>query len=214
MKSLLFLVVLSAACLVPTGSPEFPYWIDTASTVPATGSLCAPFPSLSSALSTLTSQPTVSCGLLSDVSVPLWTVNNEVTFEAWTHQVTVTGQISVSGTLALRNATIVTSITANSVFHVTGTLIFSQCSITGFTSPVVYTEGKVTVTHSVFQNNLKGVFTSLNLGAQIDLSDSEIVENCAAEGSIFFLYPSGPLKSQCRGVCFETTEQRNPGVCC
>jgi len=71
-----------------------------------------------------------------------------------------------------------------------GVLNLSYCDISGFPGNLVLVRGKVVVSNCVFRNNVKGVFTNLQLGGTVTIANSQFYTNAAASGAVFFIYPT------------------------
>lgn len=195
MKGLQYVLTLSAlatACSTPSGSASDPYFVDVTSVAtPITGSACAPFISLADALTSVSSLSVAVISLASAVSAAAWTVQNSLTLVGNSNHLTWTGTVVVqaSANLEIQGA-ILTSATASGYgLDVGGSLVLDHCTVSSFSNTPILSRGQVTVTDSVLQNNLHGVFSSPQLGGVITVTDSEFYDNASASAAVFFVYP-------------------------
>ena len=195
MKGWVFLWLLqmkARACPLADGSASAPFFVDSSSAVlPATGSSCAPYPSLETALTAGQSLARVAISLQSPGSWPLWTVANTVALQGNSNEVDLTGPITITGSLEIDRAILVSSLLADAVLKVTGTLFLVSCVLSHFPSLPILVEGQVTLANSTLSHNAKGVAASLLLSGTLTAVDSHFWYNAGTAGAVFFIYPAG-----------------------
>lgn len=199
MKGWLFLWLLqmnAGACPVADGSAAAPFYVDSSSAVlPATGSSCAPYFSLETALTAGQSLATVTISLRNPDSWPLWTVANTVTLQGNSNEVDLTGPITVSGSLEIEGAILVSTLLADAVFKVTGALTLTSCVLSHFPSLPILVEGQVFLLSCTLSHNAKGVAATLVLSGTFTASDSHFLYNAGTAGAVFFIYPASGVGS-------------------
>lgn len=193
---ILILWALASACPASDGSPSSPFYVDSTTTATSTtGSSCAPFISIEAALFDVSALSSVWVSLKSAATLPSWTVNNAVSLEGGSNILEITGVVFVPGWLKLSEIRLISSLNTDFVLKVTGKLTIDSCNISRFPSPLIYVRGLVNVTNSVFEGNLKGVFSTLELGGNLTVSSSQFLYNAVNEGSVFEVYPSSGADS-------------------
>lgn len=191
---LIWLLCMSVSgCFPSDGSPAAPFYVDFASVVtPATGSSCAPFPSLAEALTASSSLSTATIALESAASLPAFSVTNSLQILANSHSIALSGTLVVTGNLEIADAALTSSALTGHSFDVSGGILsLSYCEVSGFSGFLVLLRGEVVVSNCVFRNNAQGVFASSRLGGILTLANSQFYSNAATSGAVFFIYPSG-----------------------
>lgn len=179
-------------CLWSDGSPSAPFFVDPSSIITsATGSSCAPYFSLETALIAGQALASVTISLGGPSSLPAWTLANSVVFLGNSNEIDVTGTVAVTGTVEFVTATLVSSLLVDAVFRVTGSLSLSSCVLSHFSSLPILVEGQVVLTSSTLSHNSKGVVASLVLKGTLTATDSHFLYNANTAGAVFFIYPSG-----------------------
>jgi len=191
-EGLLFaLLSVAVACPVSDGSPELPFYVDSAGTgSPATGSSCAPFASLEATLMSASSLPAATISLLSNISLPAWNFEKEVTLRGNYNVLDLAGAVSVPGVLRIAQAHVISKVEVEFVLDVTGSLLLDSCNVTSFTSLPMHVKGQVSVINSVFRGNVRGVFAAFLLGGSLTIAQSRFVGNAGKSGAVFLLSPA------------------------
>ena len=181
---------VTTACPSADGSSQAPFFVDASSAVsPGTGSSCAPFVSMNETLLQSVHQSSVVISVQSSVSLPPWEVRNSLTLQANLNQVVLTGTVQVYGHLQISEASLTSTSVKGVALNVTGTLVLDHCSVVDCASSVINVLGQVTVTNSVFEGNSQGVFSIVQLGSSLLVSDSKFHSNAGETGAVFFVYP-------------------------
>jgi len=178
------------ACSLSDGSALAPFFVNETASLPPTGDSCAPFPSLQAALSASSSLSAVTISLQSSATFPFWTVSNSLTLLGNFFSLAFEEFVQVEGDLTIREATLTSTFTTEYILSSAGPLNLHHCTVQGFVSPPIVVITQVTVTHSVFVNNTRGVFYSLRIGGSLNLTDSQFLGNAVHSGAVFFVYPS------------------------
>lgn len=191
---LLLLWVATESCPASDGSTVAPFFVDLASTeASASGSICAPFLTLESALQNASSLSEATISLQSRASIPAWSIEKGVVLLGNNNVLDFEGIISVPGSLEISQTQLTSNIEADFVFDVTGSLLLHACNITSFHSLPINIRGQVIVTNSLFANNARGVFASFAFGGNLTVNESQFFRNAAYSGAVFFLWPAGEL---------------------
>ena len=186
-----FVYMLASSCAPPDGSNASPFYVDRASAVtPATGSTCAPFPSLSNALVAAALLSTATISLQSAASLPAFSVSNSIQILANSHGIDLPGTVSISGKLEISAATLISVSAAGYSFDVfEGILSLITCEMSGFSSNPINIRGQVLASNCIFRDNSKGVFMNSRFGGTITISNSQFYSNAAVSGAVLLLYP-------------------------
>ena len=187
MHLILLLCGAGRACLLSDGSAAAPFYVDESTDRPS--DICAPFPSLISALSATTDLLTATVSLQSPTELPPWTVRTRVSLLGNGHVLQVLGQVSILGHLDLQNLQLTSDVTVNFVLEVLGSLTLENCNFTDFAALPIHAKGRVHVVNSVFRGNAKGVFAALALGGQLTVASSRFLYNAGSSGAVFFIFP-------------------------
>lgn len=188
---LLLLKASAGSCPTPDGSPTAPFYVDQASTEAlASGSSCAPFTSLESALVAASSLTEVTISLQSQTSLLSRSLEDEVVLLGNLNQLDLTGTILVLGSLKIIQAKLTSSVSVDFILEVTGTLFLDTCNVTSFSSLPVHVRGKVDISNSLFSDNARGVFASFMLGGNLTVTGSQFFRNARNSGAVFFLSPA------------------------